>query len=635
MLCFRRPYLLIVCKYLVNDWAQCYYYTTFDKSYPITHICIDCLLYFNRGDKIELVNLKVYKYLLSTYGKRPSIWFGLVAETSRAIVGRVVTVILLAGMAASVSEGDFERARNYVLLWAGLTLFFGLLASVGELFAHKGENKQYGIIGLDYYKKLSNKDMSFYRNNKTGYLTAVFRQHLDSGMLLVRMFRGEVVRTGISLTIPIIVLMIADFKVGFVAFLLMILQVIYITWSSAKANKYRIDSHEIYRELSGEVADDITNIVAYRSSGNEKGAVKRINKLIDKELISFWKRRSTVILLNIPRSLLTTTLVAIAFWVALSGDGASAEIVGLLVLTITYMFQIVRNVDDLPDIISQHDDLVTKLYPTLEVLSEQDKTINDSVTAKELVIKKAQIEIRNLRFKYIDSDNSRHVFKDLNIKIKGGEKIGVVGLSGAGKSTLASLLMRFDEAQSGQILIDGTDIKEVMQSDLRTKIAYVPQEPLLFHRTIKENIAYHNPEASDTAVMKAAKAAHAHEFISDLPKGYDTVVGERGVKLSGGQKQRVVIARAVLKQAPIILFDEATSALDSESEHIIQQALPEIIGKHTAIIIAHRLSTVSGLDRIIVMHDGEIVEEGTHKQLLARKGRYHSLWKRQTTESLN
>lgn len=584
---------------------------------------------------MEKMNREVYKYLLSTYGKRPGIWFGLVTETSRAIVARVVTVILLANMAAAVTTGDFEKARQNIILWAVLTLIFGLFSALGELSAHRSENVEYGIVGMDFYKKLSNKDMAFYRDNKTGYLTAVFRQHVDSMMQLVRMFRGEVVRTSISLTMPVIVLAFVDWRVGFIAFLLLVLQLIYIAWSSSKANEYREESHEIYRKLSGEISDDITNIVAYRSAGNEKQATKRIKELIDRELESFWKRRSIVVLLNIPRFLITTILVALAFWVVLSGDSSTSQTVGLLVLTITYMFQIVRNVDDLPDIISQHDDLVTKLYPTLEVLSNKNETIVDKENAVDLAIKDAKIEMKDLVFRYTKNKEDNYIFKNLNIVIKGGERLGVVGLSGAGKSTLASLLMRFDEPQSGSISIDGVDISTISQSDLHGNIAYVPQEPLLFHQSVKDNIAYHNKNATDESVMKAAKAAHAHEFIKDLPEGYDTIVGERGVKLSGGQKQRVVIARAVLKKAPIILFDEATSALDSESEHIIQGALPEIIGDHTAIIIAHRLSTVASLDRIIVMHDGRIEEEGDHKTLLAMKGRYFSLWKRQTTGSEN
>ncbi len=297
------------------------------------------------------------------------------------------------------------------------------------------------------------------------------------------------------------------------------------------------------------------------------------------------------------------------------------------------MLQIIRNVAALPDLVANHDDLVTKLYPTLDYLGSDYEKIQDPEKPKKLNITKAAVDISKVGFSYPSHSNngtSISVFNNLDIHIVGGEQVGVVGLSGAGKSTLANLLLRFDEVQRGIISIDGTDIRDVKQAELRRKIAYVPQEPLLFHRTIKENIAYYNDDISEEEIIAASKAAHAHEFIQKLPDGYDTMVGERGVKLSGGQKQRVAIARAILKKAPIILLDEATSALDSESEQIIQKALPEILGKQTAIIVAHRLSTVSGLDRIIVMHEGKVIEDGNHQQLLRLKGRYYSLWQKQT-----
>jgi ATP-binding cassette subfamily B protein len=299
------------------------------------------------------------------------------------------------------------------------------------------------------------------------------------------------------------------------------------------------------------------------------------------------------------------------------------------------MFQTVRSVDMLSNLLKTHDDLITKIYPTLSYLGNDYKKIKDRDNPEELIVHDGAISISGISFDYVseaDAKKENKVFQNLSLTIKGGEKVGIVGLSGAGKSTLASLLLRFDEVSEGSISIDDIDIRNVRQNDLHKKIAYVPQEPLLFHRSIKENIMYYNHDISEEEMILSAKAAHAHEFIEKLPHGYDTLVGERGVKLSGGQKQRVVIARAILKKAPIMLFDEATSALDSESEHIIQRALPEIIGRQTAIVIAHRLSTVAGLDRIIVMHDGKIVESGSHQELLVRNGRYASLWQKQTKD---
>ncbi len=576
------------------------------------------------------MNKKVIKYLFATYGRKPGMWFAIFAETIRAFNGRVITVVLLATMAAAVSTGDLKRAQNIILLWAGLTVVTTILSSAGELVAQFTENEVYGEEMKRYYSKLTNKDMAFYRNTHTGSLTAMFRQFIDSGMLLIRLVRGDITRTFISLTFPAVVLLIASWQIGVVAIILIVVQIIYMVWASSKANKYRFAAHEVYREISGEVADDVTNIIAYKSSGKEKAATKRISDLRDRERSAFWERRKIGVYLDFPRNIVTIILITIAFWFAIDSSSSLSGTVGLLVLTITYMFQILRNVTDLPDIITRYDDLVTKIEPTMEILTGDYEKIKNKPKTIAFSPSKGQIKIQNLNFKYGDDKSTQDIFSNLNLTIDGGQKLGIVGLSGAGKSTLASLIMRFDDIQSGEILVDGVDIRDVDQSELRSKIAYVPQEPILFHRSVRENIAYHNHNATDAEIESAARAAHAHEFIEKLPKKYETIVGERGVKLSGGQKQRVVIARAILKKAPILLFDEATSALDSESEHIIQKALPEIIGSHTAIIIAHRLSTVAGLDKIIVMHDGKIVEEGTHKQLLAQKGRYYSLWKRQT-----
>jgi ATP-binding cassette subfamily B protein len=305
--------------------------------------------------------------------------------------------------------------------------------------------------------------------------------------------------------------------------------------------------------------------------------------------------------------------------------------VGLLVLVIIYIVQIYNAVQAIPGIMEQHDDLVAKLYPTLEYLTDAHETVRDPTTPQLLPRRGGAVNFEGVKFAYATSGGrSVPVFDGLRLHVAAGEQVGVVGLSGAGKSTLASLLMRFDDVTGGRIAIDGVDIRQVSQMDLRERIAYVPQEPLLFHRSVRENITYFRRDATQAEIERAAKAAHAQEFIERLPDGYDTLVGERGVKLSGGQKQRIVLARSILKDAEIMIFDEATSALDSASEKIIQASLPGIIGKRTAIVIAHRLSTVAGLDRIVVMHEGRIVEEGTHEALLRQKGRYHDLWQKQS-----
>jgi len=506
----------------------------------------------------------------------------------------------------------------------------GLLGSFGEMIGYKSENNAYEIAMNQFYRKLINKDLTYYKNSQSGYLTTAFRQYLDGSILVARSFRSEILKAFISLTAPVIILLIAVPRVGVVMLAVIAIQLVYIFWTSQKAQKYRVFTSEIYRKISGEVNDDITNIIAFKSAANEDTAYKHIEKRGKEETNAFWLRRKTTILLDFPRTIATSIMVGFTFIVALDTTSNSAEAVGVLVLTLFYTFQILRNVADIPELVGRHDDTITKIAPTLSILDNSNETVFDPTAPVSLTIEGGSIKLESVDFTYDDSNEK--VLDSFSLHIHAGETVGIVGLSGAGKSTLASLLMRFDDVTSGSISIDGTDIRRVTQKDLRNAIAYVPQEPLLFHQTIRQNIGYMNTEVEDEDVINAAKAAHAHNFVIKLPKGYDTMVGERGIKLSGGQKQRIVIARAVLKNAPIMLFDEATSALDSESEHIIQQALPQIIGKHTAIIIAHRLSTVAGLDRIVVMHDGKIEEQGTHKELISKKGRYYRLWQKQTTQ---
>lgn len=249
--------------------------------------------------------------------------------------------------------------------------------------------------------------------------------------------------------------------------------------------------------------------------------------------------------------------------------------------------------------------------------------IQDAPGAKPLEIKKSEIEFKNVDFYF---QESIPVLRGFNLAIKGGEKIAIVGASGAGKTTVTKLLLRLYDVISGGIEIDNQNISKVTQESLRNAIGFVPQEPVLFHRTLLENIRYGRRDATDEEIIEASKKAHSHEFISALPDGYNTFVGERGIKLSGGERQRVAIARAILKNAPILVLDEATSSLDSESEALIQDALKVLMQGKTVLVIAHRLSTIMRMDRIIVIEDGKIAADGTHSDLLIRGGLYQKLW---------
>ncbi len=297
--------------------------------------------------------------------------------------------------------------------------------------------------------------------------------------------------------------------------------------------------------------------------------------------------------------------------------------IGDFALIQSYLLTLFLRIWDLGRIVrGMYEDLADAKEMT-EIL-ETPLAIHDVPRAKELKITNGEIHFENVSFAY---NSTRTVLKHFSCCIKPGERVALVGPSGAGKSTIIKILLRLYEVSGGKILLDGMDTKRVTLESLWGAIGYVPQEPLLFHRSIKENIRYGKPDATEDEVIAAARLAHCHEFIEELQNGYDTLVGERGVKLSGGERQRVAIARAMLRNSPILLLDEATSSLDSESEHLIQDALETVMKGKTVIAIAHRLSTIMHMDRIIVLKDGEIAEEGHHTELVEKEGGvYQALW---------
>ncbi len=298
-----------------------------------------------------------------------------------------------------------------------------------------------------------------------------------------------------------------------------------------------------------------------------------------------------------------------------------ADIVYSVSVYVYVMFAISALIDQIPEII---DGLASaaKGYSDLVV----PITVVDAPNAPDLKVKHGKIEIKNVSFKY----KNKYVLRDLSLTINAGERVGIVGRSGAGKTTLVNLLMRFYDVARGKILIDGVDIRDVRQNSLRENISFIPQEPAMFNRTILENIAYGRPDATMAEIKRAAHSASADKFIMGTEKKYNTMVGDRGIKMSGGQRQRVAIARAFLKDAPILILDEATSALDSETEVAIQNSFEKLSHNRTTIAIAHRLSTLRNMDRIVVLDGGKIVESGTHAALLRRGGEYARLWKMQS-----
>lgn len=374
------------------------------------------------------------------------------------------------------------------------------------------------------------------------------------------------------------------------------------------------------------VADAVTNVVTIKSHGHEADELDRLIKRTGS-----WRDKSLsamrgFLIVSSTYAVLMTTLNIIAVIAAIWAAEHHILSVGLVYLAITYTFTVSRYLWDMNNIMRTYYRIMGDAHDMTEILRLTPEVVDHS--SKKLVVTKGSVEFHDATFTHDGSTDP--LFDNFSLSIKSGERIGLVGHSGSGKTTLTRLLLRFADLDSGTITIDNQDIARVSQESLRKSIAYVPQEPMLFHRTLRENIAYGKPDATEAEIIKAAKQANAYTFIVGLPQGLDTMVGERGVKLSGGQRQRIAIARAILKDAPILLLDEATSALDSESEKLIQDALAKLMKNRTSIVIAHRLSTIAKLDRIIVLSDGDIVEQGSHEQLTKENGVYAKLWSHQS-----
>ncbi|HTE57681.1 MAG TPA: ABC transporter ATP-binding protein [Verrucomicrobiae bacterium] len=382
-------------------------------------------------------------------------------------------------------------------------------------------------------------------------------------------------------------------------------------------------------ERTAKLADNITNVGTVRAFAGEKQELNIFRKQTAHTVdAQFRLMRTQLRNENVSHSTITI-LNIMAFGVGIFAITRLNAQIGSLYLIVTYTYG-----------------LTERLWQAMFVMKNMNRSFGDAADMTEILslgpevpdpeqpeparFKHGGIEFSDVAFGYSGNRTNKKLFKNLSFAIQPGEKIGLVGHSGGGKTTITKLLLRFMDIHDGQILIDGQNITAVTQADLRQAITYVPQEPLLFHRSLAENIAYGKPNATQAEIEAAAKVAHAHEFIMELSDGYDTLVGERGVKLSGGQRQRIAIARAMLKNAPILVLDEATSALDSESEKLIQDALWKLMESRTAIVIAHRLSTIQKMDRILVMEKGAVVEEGSHKELLQHNGIYASLWKHQS-----
>lgn len=477
------------------------------------------------------------------------------------------------------------------------------------------------------YQHLLFQDISFVRDEMSGAVTSKLKAIRTSFRSLREDFIWNITGLAIGFVVGFFILLTVPLPFMFLFLGWVMLAAGCGFWAVKRIKNIAADRAEIDAEVSGIVGDSLTNIHAVKAQAFEVEEYQHFSQKVEsysRKTIEYHKVWYVLhSMQEFSFQLMIVALVALVLWLWPQDVLTLGQIAMLIPLFFDLVDRMWRMVASATEVVDNY----TTIHNALKTIY-QPYIVIDCPSAQKLKISGGAVEMKRVSFQYAKDDP--WLFKDLSLHITPGQKVGLVGHSGAGKSTLMSLLLRFYDVQKGRIEVDGQNIANVTQSSLRRSMVMVPQDTALFNRSILDNIRYGRPEATEAEVMEAAKKAHAHSFIEKLPKDYDSKVGERGVKLSGGQRQRIAIARAFLSAPKIVLLDEATSALDSESELAIQKSLSTLMKGRTVIAIAHRLSTLRQMDRILVMDEGRVVEDGTHAHLLKKKnGVYARLWQLQ------
>lgn len=545
---------------------------------------------------------------------------------SPLVVGKVVDLVATGGVGP---DRVWKVFGPYVALFVGANVAGQVCSKLQDYTCARLEIRASYELARRSFDVLSNQSMTFHTNRFGGSLVSATQKYVGAYATLMDTFTYSLL-PGVA-TVAMTIALLAPLVPAYVVLLAAVLAiyVVVVLKLYRKILPINAAASAAQNHLSGELSDSITNIMAVKTAGREayeQEVFRRASE--DVRQADSARMRRTVRTGAVTSTLIVLMMALTAVFIA-GGNAWLGISGGTLVMMFTYTNTLAMRFNMLSAMFQQINRALGDAHD-LTVALDEPLLVADDPNAPELRVTAGRIDFEGVGFRYADADEQDRVFDDFTLEIPAGQRVGLVGRSGSGKTTLTTLLLRLEDLTRGRIVIDGQDIAHVTQTSLRRQIAYVAQEPMLFHRSIRENIAYGRPDASDAEVERAAREANAWKFIERLPDGLDTEVGERGVKLSGGQRQRVAIARAILMDAPILVLDEATSALDSESERLIQDALENLMRGRTAIVVAHRLSTVASLDRIVVLSHGAIAEDGTHEELVAAGGEYASLWSRQT-----
>lgn len=573
--------------------------------------------------------LRIFWRLTRPYAwqRNLALFFPILAVSVNAILAPYVLSLFL----DMLQHGDITLANSWHLIATYAVLIFCGEVIVWRLalyFCWTFEVNMQRDLYLLIFNKLAREDLSFHANRFGGSLVSQTTKLIGAAERFWDMIVWNIVPMVTTVIGSITVLSILGlWQYGIFLAMYATLFAVVVYFGSRFLAKRNQQEAAASNRTSGYIADMVTNINTVKAFGRESYESKNATTHINNWRAASYKLKWGVLTATSAFSSMYALGAVGAFIFAVLGAEYGIASVGMVYLIFIYALNINRQLWEMNNITRTYNRVIGDAYEMTAILDKEYTLIDH--TSHTLNATRGSITFDAVTFTH-DNGQGEQVFRDFNLTIPAGQRVGIVGHSGSGKTTLTRILLRFSDIDSGTISIDGQDISQSTQRSLHETIAYVAQEPMLFHRSLQENISYGRQDATREQIIAASKKAYAYEFIKKLPDGFDTLVGERGVKLSGGQRQRIAIARAILKDAPILVLDEATSALDSESEKLIQASLTDLMKNRTAIVIAHRLSTIQKMDRIIVLDNGAIVEDGTHSELLAKNGTYAKLWSHQS-----
>ncbi|MDE1062039.1 MAG: ABC transporter ATP-binding protein/permease [Pseudomonadales bacterium] len=517
---------------------------------------------------------------------------------------------------------------GFVLLYGGLRFGSVLLGELRDAVFSRVTESAMRKVGLEVFAHLHQLELNFHLGRQTGGISRDIDRGTNGINFIMRFMVFNILPTVIELIVVMLILLFA-FDVWFsaVTILCVLAYVVFSVQTTEWRTRYIKEANRLDSKSSTRAVDSLLNFETVKYFNSEAFEAKQHNTNLRAWEQARIDSRLTLALQNSGQALIIGLGVTALMYLAAKGVAEDTMTIGDLVMVNLYLLQLFVPLNALGFIYREMRRALSDIENMFKLLKRKS-TIQDKAKAPVLKIQHAAIEFEHVDFSY---QTERQILKKLSFSVASGEKVAIVGPSGSGKSTIGRLLFRFYDIHSGNIRIDGQDLRDVQQLSLRQSIGIVPQDTVLFNDTIWNNVAYGFPEANDEEIWKAIEMASLRTFVESIPEGVETIVGERGLKVSGGEKQRIAIARVLLKNPAILLFDEATSALDSESERSILSAMADISANKTTLVIAHRLSTIVDADRILLLNDGEIVEQGSHQELLTQDGHYARLWQMQQT----